>query len=147
MNNFLSGYVPVTKQPEIYRKGVLIGTETGKAIAYAINTVQERGDLFIVPGDEVYEGMIIGINKYPEDLDVNPAKAKHASSVRQSSAVTTDVKVKAPIQMSLEFALSFMAKDEMLEVTPVNLRLRKVHLSKSQREVQKRRDRQIQSNE
>ncbi|WKZ30032.1 MAG: GTP-binding protein [Candidatus Dojkabacteria bacterium] len=147
MNNFLAGYVPVTKQPEPYRKGVLIGTESGKAIAYALNTVQERGDLFIIPGDEVYEGMIIGINKYPEDLDVNPAKAKHSSSVRQSSAVTTDVKLKAPLQMSLEFALSFMAKDEMLEVTPINLRLRKIHLSKTQRDVQRRKDRQLQSND
>ena len=143
MNNFLSGYVPVTKQPEIYRKGVLIATEEGKAMSYAMNTVQERGDLFISPGDDVYEGMIIGINKYPEDLDVNPAKAKHASAVRQSSAVTTDIRLKAPMQLSLEFALAFIAKDEMLEVTPKNLRMRKIVLSKTAREVEMRRQRNL----
>jgi len=143
MNNFLLGYVPLTKQPDIYRKGVLIATETGKSMGYAMNTVQERGDLFISPGDDVYEGMIIGINKYPEDLDVNPAKAKHATAVRQSSAVTTDVRLKAPMQLTLEFALAFIAKDEMLEVTPKNLRMRKIVLNKSLRDVENRRQRQI----
>lgn len=142
MSNYLFGYVPVTKQPEQYRRGVLIATEPGQAIAYALNTVQERGDLFVVPGDEVYEGMIVGINKFPEDLDVNVSKGKHASAVRQSSSVTTDVRLKAPVQLSLEFALAFIAKDEMIEVTPQNLRMRKVYLGKSERDVMRRKEKQ-----
>src|SRR5690606_22764994 len=72
MNNFLIGYVPYTEQPEIYRKGVLIASEPGIAMGYALNTIQERGELFIEPGTQVYEGMIIGINKYEQDLEVNP---------------------------------------------------------------------------
>lgn len=142
MNNFILGYVPFTKQAELYRRGVLIATELGKAMAYSMNTVQERGELFVSPGDDVYEGMIIGINKYPEDMDVNVSKAKEGTAVRQSSAVTTDVRLKAPMQLSLEFALAFIAKDEMLEVTPKSLRMRKITLNKSIREVEKRRERQ-----
>lgn len=134
MNNFVEDYVPFDEnQPEPYRKGVLISTETGVAAAYTLNTIQERGDLFIEPATEVYEGMIIGINKFDQDLEVNPCKEREKSGVRRNQAEITQVALKAPLRLSLEFALVFIAKDEMLEVTPNHLRLRKQYLTKTER--------------
>lgn len=133
MNNFVLEYIPFTPQPEIFRKGVLIASETGTAVAYAMNTIQERGDLFITPGTEVYEGMIVGVNKYDQDMEVNVCKEREKSGVRRNQAEITQVALKAPLRLSLEFALVFLAKDEILEVTPNHLRLRKQHLTKNER--------------
>jgi len=138
MNNFLIGYVPYTEQPEIYRKGVLIASEPGIAMGYALNTIQERGELFIEPGTQVYEGMIIGINKYEQDLEVNPTKERQKSGVRMKHDEITQTSLKAIKPLTLEFALLFMNKDEMLEVTPKNLRLRKVYLTRTERDWAKR---------
>lgn len=142
MANYLSDYVPYTKQAELFRKGVLIATETGDATSYALNMCQERGDLFVQPADKIYEGMIVGINKFPEDIEVNAVRAKHATNIRSATA-DAGIKLKPPAQLSIEFALSFLAKDEMLEVTPKNLRLRKIHLTKTARDVQKRKERNL----
>lgn len=133
MNNFVLDYVPYTEQPELFRKGVLIASETGTAVAYPMNTIQERGDLFITPSTEVYEGMIVGINKYDQDLEVNVCKEREKSGVRRNQAEVTHVALKAPLKLTLEFALVFLAKDEILEVTPNHLRLRKQFLSKNER--------------
>ncbi|MBL8015355.1 MAG: translational GTPase TypA [Candidatus Doudnabacteria bacterium] len=133
MNNFVLEYVPYTEQPEIFRKGVLIASETGTAVAYAMNTIQERGDLFITPGTEVYEGMIVGVNKYDQDMEVNVCKEREKSGVRRNQAEITQVALKTPLRLSLEFALVFLAKDEILEVTPNHLRLRKQYLTKNER--------------
>lgn len=142
MANYLTGYVPFTKQPELFRKGVLIATETGDATSYALDTSQERGDLFVKPGDKLYEGMIVGINKFQDDIEVNAVRAKHATNIRSATA-DAGIKLKPPLPLSIEFALAFLAKDEMLEVTPKNLRLRKIILVKSMRDVQKRRERNM----
>lgn len=138
VNNFLLEYVPYTKQPEIFRKGVLISSEKGTAMGYALNTIQERGDLFIEPGKELYEGMIIGIHKYENDLEVNPTKERHKSGVRIKHDEITQTVLKAVKPLTLEFALLFLAKDEILEITPKNLRLRKQYLTKTERDWSKR---------
>ncbi len=142
--NYLAEYVPFTKQAELFRKGVLIATETGEATSYALDMVQERGDLFIKPADKVYEGMIVGINKFQDDIEVNAVRAKHATNIRSATA-DAGIKLKPPVQLSIEFALAFLAKDEMLEVTPKNLRLRKILLGKTQRDVQRRKERNIEA--
>ena len=142
MANYLSDYVPYTKQADLFRKGVLIATETGDATSYALNMCQERGELFVQPADKIYEGMIVGVNKFQEDIEVNAVRAKHATNIRSATA-DAGIKLKPPVQLSIEFALAFLAKDEMLEVTPLNLRLRKIHLSKTARDVQKRKDRNL----
>lgn len=139
MNNFLLGYVPFdAKHPEPFRKGVLIASEAGPAMDYALNTVQWRGDLFITSSTEVYEGMIVGIHKYEEDLDVNVCKGRHKSGVRVNQAQITHIMLKPPLELTLDFALLFLAKDEILEVTPKNLRLRKVYLKEYERKWAKR---------
>jgi GTP-binding protein len=143
LGNYLAEYVKYTKQPELFRKGVLIATDTGDATGYALNMVQERGDIFVAPADKVYEGMIVGINKYQDDIEVNAIREKHATNMRSANADLA-IKVKPPILLTIEFALAFLAKDEMLEITPKNLRLRKTHLVKSQRDVQRRNERNMQ---
>lgn len=138
MNNFLIGYVPYTQQEEIYRKGVLLSSDNGVAMGYSLNTIQERGELFIEPSTQVYEGMIIGINKYDADLEVNPTKERQKSAVRMKHDEITQTALKSIKLLTLEYALLFMNKDEMLEVTPKSLRLRKVYLTKTERDWSKR---------
>jgi GTP-binding protein len=138
LNNFLDGYTKYTPEDEVPRNGVIISMETGTALGYALNMVQERGELFTNPGTEVYAGMIIGINKYEQDIEVNPCKARHQSAVRMSHAEITQTALKSVINLTLEYALVFIAKDEMLEVTPKNIRLRKVYLDKTKRDWAKR---------
>ncbi|MCA9387111.1 GTP-binding protein [Candidatus Dojkabacteria bacterium] len=134
MNNYLLEYVPLTEHEDFFRRGVLISSDNGPAAAYALNTIQERGELFITPATMVYEGMIIGINKYEQDLEVNPTKERQKTGVRRNQAEITQIQLKGVKELTLEFALMFIAKDEMLEVTPENLRLRKQYLKKHERE-------------
>ncbi len=134
LNNYVIDYVDYDKNvTELYRKGVLVSSETGTAVGYPLNSIQERGQLFIEPATEVYEGMIIGINKYDMDLEVNPCKEREKSGVRRNQAEITHVSLKAPFKLTLEFALVFINKDEILEITPKNIRLRKQYLTKTQR--------------
>lgn len=140
MHNSLLEYVEAAPKTEFFRRGALISSDTGVAAAYALNTIQERGELFITPATEVYEGMIVGINKYEEDLEVNPSKERAKSGVRRNQAEITQIQLKAAKQLTLEFALFFLAKDEILEVTPKNLRLRKQYLTKTERIWSKRKN-------
>ncbi len=141
LNNYLAGYVEYTVQPELYRKGVLTSCNSGTSIGYAMNTVQERGDLFIEPAMDVYEGMIIGINKYDIDMAVNVTKGRKQSGVRVKHDEITQTALKAPVQLTIDYALTFLAKDELLEVTPKNLRLRKKYLTETARKVAERQKR------
>lgn len=134
MNNYLLEYVPLTEKEEFFRRGVLISSDNGEAAAYALNTIQERGELFIKPATKVYEGMIIGINKYEQDLEVNPCKERQKTGVRRNQAEITQIQLKGIKELTLEFALLFLAKDEILEVTPQSLRLRKQYLKAHERE-------------
>jgi GTP-binding protein len=113
--------------------GVLVADRRGETVTFSLFTLQERGSLFVGPGEEVYEGMIIGENARSEDLDVNPVKEKHLTNMRSS---TSDVLVRldAHRRLTLDEALEFVREDEAVEVTPVNVRPRKVVLSKIERQ-------------
>jgi GTP-binding protein len=112
--------------------GVLVAMEGGGSTAYALNNVQERGRLFIGPQEEVYEGMIVGENARPDDLTVNPCKAKHLTNMR-SQGDGKGIQLAPPLKMSLERALEYISQDEFVEVTPRNLRLRKKILQSTAR--------------
>ncbi|MBN1915463.1 GTP-binding protein [Candidatus Dojkabacteria bacterium] len=133
INSYLDEYIPYKERPELFRNGALVASDPGFAKGYALNTIQDRGDLFIKPSEEVYEGMIVGINKYEGDLDVNVTKERHKSGVRIKHDEITQTALKPTIPLTLDFALGFIAKDEVLEVTPKSLRLRKAFLTKNQR--------------
>ncbi len=138
MNNFLADYVPYTPQPEMFRRGVLMASEDGTAMDYALNTIQERGDLIIEPGTKVYEGMVIGINKFEQDMEVNVTRARQKTAVRRNQAEITQIALKNIRVLSLDFALTFLGKDEILEITPKSLRLRKQFLKAHERAWAKR---------
>ncbi len=112
--------------------GVLVSMVAGKALAYALFNLQERGRLMTVHGDAVYEGMIIGINSRKDDLAVNPTKAKQLTNIRAAGSDENIVLTPA-VRFSLEQALEFIDDDELLEVTPGNLRLRKKFLTEVER--------------
>ncbi|HEY2718141.1 MAG TPA: translational GTPase TypA, partial [Solirubrobacteraceae bacterium] len=112
--------------------GVLVADRNGATVTFSLFTLQERGSLFVGPGEEVYEGMIIGENARSEDLDVNPVKEKHLTNMRSS---TSDVLVRLDThrKLTLDEALEFVREDEAVEVTPVSVRMRKVVLSRVDR--------------
>jgi len=137
INSFFDSFVPYEKDAEKTRKGVLISMISGKAFDYALEMVQERGALFIKGQDEIYEGMIVGINKFNSDMEVNPCREKHKTGVRISH-IEIDTPLIPPIELTLEYALTFIESDELLEVTPSSLRLRKKYLTKTQRSMAER---------
>jgi GTP-binding protein len=114
------------------RNGVLISQDDGAAVAYALWKLQDRGRMFVKPGDPLYEGMIIGIHSRDNDLVVNPIKGKQLTNVR-ASGTDEAVRLVPQIQMSLEYAVEFIDDDELVEVTPVSIRLRKRHLKEHER--------------
>ncbi|HHY66027.1 MAG TPA: translational GTPase TypA, partial [Alicyclobacillus sp.] len=114
-------------------QGVLIAAVEGTATAYGIESVQDRGVMFIEPGVEVYEGMIVGEHSREQDITVNVCKAKHVTNMRASTK-EEGIRLKTPRKMSLEAALEYLADDEYCEITPKAVRLRKRILSKSERE-------------
>ncbi len=117
--------------------GALVSTVTGKALAYALFNLQERGSLFIEHGTEVYEGMIVGIHQRQNDLIVNPTKAKQLTNIRAAGS-DENLILTPPLRYSLEQALEFLDDDELLEVTPQSLRLRKKLLTESERKRERR---------
>lgn len=126
------GYFPLSPHVPKLRNGVLVAFETGKATAYALTTVQERGKAFIGPGVAVYEGMVIGVNNRQEDIDVNVCKSKKLTNVHSENADVA-IQLDPPVVMSIEQCLDFLAEDELLEITPLSLRLRKKYLTKVDR--------------
>ena len=124
MNHIFMGYEPYKGEISPRTKGVLIAFETGKSITYGLYNAQERGTLFIGPGVDVYQGMIIGENPRPEDMEVNVCKEKHLTNTRASGSDDA-LRLVPPRQMSLEQAIEYIAEDELVEVTPKNIRLRK----------------------
>jgi len=134
LNHSFDSYQPVIAgQIGCRHQGVLISMETGKATAYGIMQVEDRGVIFIEPGTEVYEGMIVGEHSRDNDLVVNVCKTKHVTNVRSSTKEQT-VTMKKPRLMSLEEALEYLNDDEYCEVTPQSIRLRKKILDKNERE-------------
>jgi GTP-binding protein len=114
------------------RNGVLISQNNGEAVAYALWNLQDRGRMFVSPGDALYEGMIIGIHSRDNDLVVNPIKGKQLTNVR-ASGKDEAVSLTPPIQLTLESAIEFIADDELVEITPKSIRLRKRYLLEHER--------------
>ncbi|MGA0392600.1 MAG: translational GTPase TypA [Rhodospirillales bacterium] len=112
--------------------GVLVSMENGKSIAYALFNLQERGQLFIKPGVDVYEGMIIGIHSRNNDITVNPLKSKQLTNIRAAGS-DENVILTPPVQVTLEYALEFIDDDELVEVTPDSIRIRKKYLKEHER--------------
>ena len=132
LNRLFDSYKPFKGNIENRRNGVLVATDPGNAIAYALFNLQERGKLFIEPQVKVYEGMIIGENSRDNDLEVNVLKGKKLTNVR-ASGTDEAVKLVPSIKMSLEQLMSYIREDELLEVTPMSLRLRKKFLNYTER--------------
>jgi GTP-binding protein len=118
------------------RNGALIASESGVALTYGLHTAQGRGITFIEPGTAVYEGMIVGLNSREDDLTINVTKEKKQSNVRSSTADIA-VKLAPPVQLSIEQSLDMLEADELLEVTPKSLRLRKRYLLEHERRKQR----------
>jgi GTP-binding protein len=125
-------YGPMASAMAERRNGVLISQDDGAAVAYALWKLQDRGRMFVNPGEAVYEGMIIGIHTRENDLVVNPIKTKQLTNVR-SSGKDEAVTLTPPIELTLESAIEFIADDELVEITPKNIRLRKRHLVEHER--------------
>ncbi len=132
LSHVFDEYAPMAADMPERRNGVLISQDDGEAVAYALWKLQDRGRMFVSPGDPLYEGIIIGIHSRDNDLVVNPIKGKQLTNVR-SSGTDEAVRLITPIQMSLEYAVEFIADDELVEVTPKSIRLRKRFLTENER--------------
>jgi GTP-binding protein len=131
--NIFDGYAPrVDGEIGQRTNGVLVSMVNGKALAYALFNLQERGSLFIGHAEEVYEGMIIGLHSRGNDLPVNPTKGKKLTNIRAAGS-DENILLTPPIRFSLEQALEFIDDDELLEITPKSLRLRKKLLTEAER--------------
>lgn len=133
MSHVFDDYAPV-KEAEVAerRNGVLVSQDNGEAVAYALWKLQDRGRMFVSPGDKLYEGMIIGMHTRDNDLVVNPIKGKQLTNIRASGSDEA-VRLVPPIELSLEAAIEFIADDELVEVTPKTIRLRKRLLTELER--------------
>ncbi len=132
MSHVFDSYAPVKGDIPERRNGVLVSQEDGDAVAYALWKLQERGRMFVSPGDKLYEGMVIGIHSRDNDLVVNPIKGKQLTNVR-ASGKDDAILLTPPVRLTLEYAVEFIADDELVEVTPKSIRIRKRHLKEHER--------------
>ncbi|HUO18920.1 MAG TPA: translational GTPase TypA [Steroidobacteraceae bacterium] len=132
MSHIFDGYGVIKGEIPERHNGVLVSNENGEAVAYALFALQERGRLFVRPGEKLYEGMIIGIHSRDSDLVVNPIRTKKLTNIR-AAGKDDNVLLTPPIALTLEYAVEFIAEDELVEVTPQNIRLRKRHLTANER--------------
>lgn len=132
INSLMIGYQPVGSALPQLRNGVIIAFEAGLTTPYALQMVEDRGEAFVGSGEQVYAGQIVGLNKRQEDMEMNVCKAKHLTNMRSSSSDGV-VQLTPPTILSLEECIDFIEKDELLEVTPKSLRLRKRELNHSKR--------------
>jgi len=132
MNRLFEKYGPFKGKIEGRANGVLISNGTGEAVGYALNMLEDRGILFVKPQEKLYEGMIIGENAKPDDLEVNPMKSKQLTNFR-STGKDDAIRLTPPKVMTLEQAIAYIDNDEMVEVTPLNIRLRKAILDPNER--------------
>jgi GTP-binding protein len=136
MNSLVIGFQPEAPALQQLRNGVLIAFETGTTTPYSLETAEARGTIYVGPAEKVYAGQVIGLNTRQEDLEINVCKAKHLTNMRSSSSDGV-VQLTPPTIFSLEQCLDFIENDELLEVTPQNLRLRKKALDHKKRKTQK----------
>jgi GTP-binding protein len=139
MNRLFEKYGPYKGPITGRQNGVLISMEKGPAVAYALAALEDRGVLFISPGDMLYEGMVIGENAKPQDLEVNPLKTKQLTNFRASGPKDEGIRLTPPRRMSLEQAIAYIQDDELVEVTPKVVRIRKRYLDPHERKRQSRR--------
>jgi len=132
MSHVFDEYAPAKGEMDEHRNGVLVSQDDGNAVAYALWKLQERGRMFVSPGDPVYEGMIIGIHSRDNDLVVNPIKTKQLTNIR-ASGKDEAIDLTPPIALTLEYAVEFIADDELAEITPRSIRLRKRVLKENER--------------
>ncbi|GIX26255.1 MAG: GTP-binding protein [Burkholderiales bacterium] len=132
MSHVFDGYGPMKADLPGRRNGVLVSQENGAAVAYALFNLQERGRLFVKPGDPVYEGMVIGIHSRDNDLVVNPIKEKKLTNIR-AAGKDENVILTPPVQLTLEYAVEFIEDDELVEITPKSIRIRKRFLKEHER--------------
>ncbi|MET0280684.1 MAG: translational GTPase TypA [Steroidobacteraceae bacterium] len=132
MSHVFDGYAPLRGDMAERRNGVLISMENGEAVAYALFSLQERGKLFVSHGEKLYEGMIVGIHSRENDLVVNPIKTKKLTNVRAAGKDDAII-LTPPIDLTLEYAVEFIADDELVEVTPQSIRIRKRYLTENER--------------
>jgi len=135
MNSLMNGYQPAIQELQQLRNGVLIAYEAGVTTPYSLQTAEERGTCFVNPAEKVYAGQIVGLNSRGDDMEINVCKAKHLTNMRSSSSDGV-VQLTPPTIFSLEECLDFIEKDELLEVTPKSLRLRKRELDHQKRKRQ-----------
>jgi GTP-binding protein len=139
MSHVFDGYGPMRGEVAERRNGVLISMENGDAVAYSLWSLQERGRLFVGHNEKIYEGMIIGIHSRENDLVVNPIKGKKLTNVR-ASGKDDAILLTPPIELTLEYAVEFIADDELVEVTPKSIRIRKRYLTENERKRMSRSD-------
>jgi GTP-binding protein len=139
MSHIFDGFAPVKGEIPERHNGVLISNEVGEAVAYALFNLQERGRLFVSPGEKLYEGMIIGIHSRENDLVVNPIKTKKLTNIR-AAGKDDAILLTPPIPLTLEYAVEFIADDELVEVTPTSIRIRKRLLKEHERKRASRSD-------
>ena len=139
MNRLFEKYGPYKGAIEGRANGVLISNGTGEAVGYALNMLEERGSLFVRPQDKIYEGMLIGENAKPDDLEVNPMKSKQLTNFR-STGKDDAIRLTPPRVMTLEQAIAYIDDDEMVEVTPKSIRLRKAILDPHERKKARRKE-------
>lgn len=132
MAHLFDNYGPIKADIPGRRNGVLVSQENGEAVAYALWKLEDRGRMFVAPGDKLYEGMLIGIHSRDNDLVVNPIKGKQLTNVR-ASGTDEAVRLTTPIKLTLESAIEFIDDDELVEITPKTLRLRKRYLTENER--------------
>jgi GTP-binding protein len=132
MHHQFSGYAPWQGDLPGRVNGVLVSTVIGRAVAYSLDNLQQRGELFIGPGDEVYEGMIVGEHSRQNDLPVNPTREKKLTNIRAAGS-DENIILKPPRKLTLEAALEYIEDDELVEITPTSIRLRKMLLKESDR--------------
>jgi len=132
ISHVFDDYGPVKPDMPGRHNGVLISQDNGEAVAYALWKLEDRGRMFVSPGDKLYEGMVIGIHTRDNDLVVNPIKGKQLTNVR-SSGTDEAVRLTTPIQLTLESAVEFIDDDELVEITPLSIRVRKRHLTEQDR--------------
>ncbi len=139
ISHIFDGFAPVKGEIADRRNGVLISNENGEAVAYALFNLQERGRMFVSPGEKLYEGMIIGIHTRDNDLVVNPIKTKKLTNIR-AAGKDEAILLTPPIELTLEYAVEFIADDELVEVTPASIRIRKRFLKETERKRASRSD-------
>ena len=137
ISSLFTGYFPKGALIESRRNGALIAIEAGKSLSYGLENAQDRGSLFIGPGEQVYEGMVVGISSRDSAIEINVCKAKKQTNVRSENADIA-IALVPPIRLTLEAALDFIGEDELLEVTPQSLRIRKKILSSTLRRIAER---------